>query len=138
TLIFKFHPATSEKEKKRLKNKYNLNNVYFLDKININKLMHRSSGLFTISSSCIFTAVKSKKPVVIIDVDYFFLELLPLIRQTGCFKIASTPSELIAIISDLDNIKQKRRYLIKQSSIINRYLSGQCCPIKPIKKLAGL
>ena len=100
--------------------------------------MCRSLGLFTISSSCIFTAVKSKKPVVIIDVDYFFLELLPLIRQTGGFKIASNPSELIAIISDLDNIKQKRRYLAKQASMINRYLSRQCCPIKPIKKLAGL
>ncbi|MBP7087893.1 MAG: hypothetical protein KBB01_01200 [Candidatus Omnitrophica bacterium] len=138
TLVFKFHPATSEKEKKRLKNKYNLNNVYFLDKIDLNKLIRRSLGFFTISSSCIFTAVKSKKPVVIIDVDYFFLELLPLIRQTGCFKIASTPSELIAIISDLNNIKQKRRYLAKQTSMINYYLSRQCCPIKLIKKLAGL
>ena len=135
TLVFKFHPETPENDKKKLQNKYGSNNTYFLDKIDLNKLIYYSMGLLAVSSTCIFHAVKSKKPVVIIHVDYFFPELLPLIKQTGCFKIASTPPELVTIISKLDNAKQKKLYLSNQAIIKDLYFSKQCCPVKLIKKL---
>lgn len=121
-LVFKYHPTTGKKTKRILRKKYSSKTIHFLDKTDLNKLIYYSQGLLTISSTSALIAVKLKKPVIIINVGLFPLELSNLLKGPGRFKVASSPPELLSVISRLDTDKGKKEYLNHQRFIANCYI----------------
>lgn len=121
-IIFKYHPSTSAKTRKYLKMRYNACNVYFEDGINLNAGIKNSSGLITISSTTILNAVYYNKPVLVIDVGFFFHELHLLAQRTKAFDIIRNPKQLADLLTMLERKDFRKKYIRRQQILKKEYL----------------
>lgn len=124
-VVIKFHPSTSPKVKKILTQKFSSKNVIFIDKADLADLVKNSLGLITISSTSILHALFYNKPVIVVDVGWFFHELYSIIGRTSAFKAVATPMELAGLINKLGSSANLRKYLRKQLPLKNEYFPSR-------------
>ncbi len=122
SVIFKYHPSTPAKTKKYLKNQYGSSSACFTDDMNLDEAIRRSNGVITISSTTILNAVYYDKPVMVIDVGFFFHELYLLAERTKAFDIIDNPQRLAGLFTSLDDKGFRTWYIKNQQRLKKDYL----------------